>query len=444
MKNIFMKIRGERKGSALLVAMLIMAILMTITLGLSALVVGEIRRTADVVAAGKAYYAAEAGTENALLDLHEHLPGYQTTNVLGNVDGWIESAKDDNLNYRYRIKNQGNSYPYFDPDKPVFLQPGVGIKSTQVKGSNPQATYNILPLHQTVTIPLFVDCGDGTYGDIDFMLQYYVNFKVDTTRFQVADGGDLMSKFDILRWKLFGQPLATNVPADQVGRTDAISDFYPVTGLAVPKNPVCIGSNFSMLDDDPNYTCIALAVDTFGDLPDTIDFSGLSQDDIITSTFENSWGAARECYTTDSGLGNEGEPGIQKNCSMSAFMEQHTRNYLTITNVVSPQIVGITNPTPEEQAAKANIYYRVIAAKKTNGHQCSNSSSAASSEDIMVREYADISSDGYASNKGVTQSIDAKLKLNSFLPVFNFTLFRTDPNSVDPDLQSTSDLVTGL
>jgi type II secretory pathway pseudopilin PulG len=429
MKKYFWKIR---RGSALLVAMLVMGILITITLGLSALIIGEIRQTGDMVAAGKAYYAADAGVENALLDLHEHLPGYQTTNSQ-NTEGWIKSDENDiSLSYRYQIRNQGNSYPYFDKDKPIYLQPGVAsTKDFLYNSQSPDMaanTYNVLPLHGTVTIPLFVDCGDGVnFKDVkNFMLQYYVNFNLPS-----KISGQLQY-FDILRWKLFGEP--SGLP----GKTDAISDFYPAGNQDSAINPVCIGSDFSMLE---NYHCTPAVAKYVPDLPDSVaDWSALNKQ--VTDDFSQAWGAARECYTTDAGIGIgsiKGDTGIQKDCSMSTFMKTHKKNYLTITNVVNPQIIDISNP--DEQAAAANIYYRIVAEKDPAG-SCPGETSGG--EDVMTREYAEISADGYASGGAVTQSIDVKLKLNSFLPVFNFSLFRTNTDKVDPDVQTKASLPLNL
>jgi hypothetical protein len=180
-----------KNGSALLVALLVMGLLMTLTLGISALVISEIRQTGDIVQAGKAYYAAEAGVENALLELHEHLPGYQTKGEGGSE--WVAVAKGppgsdsaavagSELKYRYRIRNQGDAFPYFDDDKLIYLTSGIGSSKSYVYKDKPEETYNTLPLNQTVTIPLFVDCGDGTVSDAkDFTLQYYVNFDENFT-----------------------------------------------------------------------------------------------------------------------------------------------------------------------------------------------------------------------------------------------------------------------
>lgn len=397
-----------------MVAILVMGILMTLTLGLSALVVREIRQTGDIVAAGKAFYAAEAGVETALLDLHEHLPGYQTVND-SNAEGWVDKKIDENLDYRYRIRNQGDRYPFFDADQPVYLTPGVGVPKDflYAKGGPNEATYNVLALNQTVTIPLFVDCGDGTFKDVkNFVLEYYVDFDLDPEN--TLHLGNKISDFDIMRWKLFGEPSESD-PSGII-RTHAISDFYPASENDSAENPVCIGSDLGLAVED---NCIPLVAKTVDINKEYI--SDWDSESFEVQAITNAWGLARECYAKDAGS-LVAPSDIQKGCNIASFMETHKRNYLTITNVVNPDIVGILNPIIRNQ--RANIFYRVVAEKDSQESCAGNTSTS----DVMVREYAAISSDGFANDKQVKQSVDVKLKLNSFLPVFNFTLFRTDPS----------------
>jgi hypothetical protein len=441
-----MKINGNktRKGTAIIVAMLVMAILLTITLSLSLLTVSEMRQTGDVVAAGKAYYAAEAGVENALLDLQEHLPGYQTAG-LANADeqGWISASAGD-LSYRYRIRNQGDRYPYFDDDKPVYLTPGVGITKEYLYGSYTEATYNVLPLNQTVTIPLFAACPDGTsFKDVTkFVLEYYVDFDTDVTEWDINGITSAhLQDFDILRWKLFGEPKDTD--PGKPTRTEAISDFYPAREGDGPGNPVCIGSDISPAEDVVCSFPVAKIVDIGTDYPG--DWETFQGDEGFIRDPESGmggiWSQARECTTSDAGqavapgeMTTEGDlkNGIKYGCSIMTFMQNHRKNYLTLTNVVNPDIIGITDPAV--RAAKANIFYR-LAAVPDSTQSCPGEGGAGAGTNLMVRPYADISADGFALDGKVRQSIDAKLRLNSFLPVFNFTLFRTDPSKGNPEDQ---------
>lgn len=442
---------AKRPGSALLVAILVMGVLMTLTLGLSSLVIREISQTTDLVAAGKAYFAAEAGVESAMLDLQEHLPGYEVAcedgknnwaDVQGQAaaqtaggDGGAGSVSSDggsgnasgpgaagssDFHYRYRICNKGNSYPYFDKDKPVFLNPGVGITRDALYQQNTAATYNVLPLNQTVTIPLFVDNGDGTVTDVhSFLLQYYVDFKLDPTEASGQFNGLKLEDFDVLRWKIFGQPQS----GSDTAKTESISDFFPAKTGDSEFAPVCIGSDSSLLTDSnllAGSNCIVPVISfvngkdskaTFEDLPIT-----------------NVWSQARECYTNDAGFGVGAvnpDTGIAKGCSIENFVNSHTKNYLTLTNVVNPDIVGISNL--DLRYKKANIYYRILS--KADAATPTSTAVDVNSEKVLPREYAQISADGFASTDKVKQSIDVKFKLNSFLPVFNFSLYKTDSST---------------
>jgi hypothetical protein len=422
--------RKTRQGSALIVTLMLMAILLVLTLGLSMLTISQIRQTGDVIGAGKAYYAAEAGIEIALLGLKEHLPGFQTQGLEGaDADGWVEVKADDsasmsgdNLSFRYRIRNQGDAYPYFDADTPIFLSPDVGIPKQVLYTQHPDKTYNVLALNQTVTIPLFIDCGDGVhYKDVkNWLLQYYVDFDTDpNNKLQL---GTKIDDFDILRWKLFGEPINPDLLAP--ARTHAISDFYPASENDSPTKPVCIGSDLSLAQD-----CI-IPLASYVSITNE-EIANWNNFKVTPEVFNNAWSSARECYTRDAGsLVAPSLTGVQKGCNIKTFIDTHRKNYLTITNVVNPDIIGITDPVL--RAAKANIYYRIIA-KPDPTQTCPNETSVENKNNIMAREYAQISADGYAGNGKYKQSIDAKLKQNSFLPVFNFTLFRTDPDKVNPE-----------
>ena len=174
-----------RKGSSLITTVLVMGVLMTLTLGLSSLVIREIGQTASIVRAGQAYYNAEAGVETALLELNNSLPGYETSkNAADNsyqfVPGsYVAGGKD--IDFQYQIRNRGDRYPYFDDNAPIFVEPDHGVPKDALYKDFPEKTYDVLPLNQTVTIPLFVDdCGGGQVRDVkDFMLEYYVDFKID-------------------------------------------------------------------------------------------------------------------------------------------------------------------------------------------------------------------------------------------------------------------------
>lgn len=411
-----------RSGSALLVAILVMGILMTLTLGLSNLVIREITQTGDLVAAGEAYFASEAGVENALLDLHEHLPGYETAGLVNAVDGeWIEYKDPVNadFHYRYRIRNKGDAYPYFDDDKPLFFDPVAPTTKAFIYDEDRAKTYNVLPLNQTVTIPLFTEDAQGNIQDVeDFLIQYYVRFNEDSLS---ADFQNInLESFDVLRWKLFGNPITGEklngvIASSNVNtlKTDAISDFYPAKNVGVigggADEPVCIGSSMDFPTEYIVDKC------WFPATPYSVEDTEGQTTGTVESPAEGLWSAARECYESDAGTivsGGKIKTAASGGCSIPTFVKNHSRDYITLTNVVNPDIIGLS--TPEERAAKANIYYRIIAKK------------GGPADPQLPREFAEISSDGYTHEDKVKQSIDVRLRLNSFLPVFNFSLYRTD------------------
>lgn len=404
-------LRSVCQGSSLLVAILVMGILMTITIGLSNLIIQEIRQTTDLVAAGKAYYSAEAGIENALLDLREHLPGYEVGCTGENESDFKDQKIDDDLHYRYRICNKGNSYPYFDKDKPVFLTSDMGVTRDVLYEQHPEATYNVLPLNSTVTIPLFVENEDGSIKDVHkFLIQYYVNF--DTDDELTLDGyGQLSLKlqdFDILRWKVFGTPSPSNPLT--AGKTEVISDYFPAFQGDSATTPVCIGSS---IDFDEWQGCKVPVIEFVNEQEDYFAEEDESAFEDVPQSLANVWSIARECYLKDAGE-VVAATDIHKGCSIETFVKSHTKNYLTLTNIVHPEIIGINDP--DKRAQKANIYYRVIAKDDED----------VTSEKVLVRQGADISADGYASSDRVKQSLEVHFKSGSFLPVFNFSLYRTD------------------
>lgn len=403
-----MKYSSKKSGSALLIAILVMGVLMVLTLGLSDLVIREIRQTGDTVTAGKAYFAAEAGIENALLDLHEHLPGYEVPQPFDPNQYKEVQVEDqgDIFHFRYQILNTADKIPYFDPDRPIFLNPqgnvadgssqsDHAVSPTVLYQDYAPATYNVLPLNQSAVIPLSSDYdGDGQPNDVqDFIIEYY--FQPDESRLPAyLTISDNFNDLDILRWKIFGYPIVGG--SFDSTQTDAISDFYPSAAGSTAQNPTCIGTDPGLLNTPYQQSC-KLPIPS-----DKVDKNG-------DLTY---WGAARECYTSDAGMDSETLDPVQTNCTIKSFISAHTQNYLVLTNVVNPEVIGISDPTnPYIPLDSASIYYRVIAKSDAGAPK-------------LVREAASIRSDGFAGS--AMQSIDVNIGLKSFLPVFHFSLYRTD------------------
>ncbi len=389
-------LKTTRSGSALLIAILVMGVLMVLTLGLSDLVIREIRQSSDAVAVGKAYFAAEAGIENALLDLHQNIAGYEIVQP--------KDAKNVDLHFQYSILNSADRIPYFEPDRAVFLHPGdAAISSNAIYDIRPDATYNVLGLHQNVVIPL-----SGPSGDVkDFLLEYY--FDPDPEHKDIfLSNSENFNNLDVLRWKVFGYPKAGN--AFDTRKTDAISDFYPGLFGNRAEAPVCIGTDPSLVSQTSNTLCKYPSPLSSNALP--LDAAASPVSSAQNPLPNSNWGAARECYSSDAGTPSSSDlADVQQNCTIRDFVNRHSQNYLVLTNVVNPELIGLS--TLDTDLSRANIYYRIIAKPGAD-------------QPKLVRESAVLHADGFAAEDKVHQSIDANIGLSSFLPVFHFSLYRTD------------------
>ncbi|MCC7432954.1 hypothetical protein IT412_05540 [Candidatus Peregrinibacteria bacterium] len=432
MNKLFKKLGGKQKGSALLITLLLMGFLMTLTLGISALVIREIGLTQSIVDANIAYYSAEAGSEQALYGLAKNKAGYEP---MGEVKAG-DYAIDPNFAYKFVTSNTTSEVPGFSENKPIFVEKaaftgdgGGEIVADCVlsNGRSPfalaytkdgfyqncaRATYRKLGLNETAIIPLFNTDLDGNTHEVqDFLVQYYLNVKDGSGLWGEFQGLKLES-FDVLRWKLYGQPASGSA----VQRTESIADFYPGITNNGPDRPVCIGTEGS-LQTAAKETCV---FPSLSKRPPKLDDGDIGALNDVTL-----WSAARECYQTDAGTGVTGGALIKgttqddnsAGCQMRDFIDNHKENYLILTNMVNPNIVGISNNADPAQLARADIYYRVIARKAGEGET-----------DVpkLVKDYAEIRSEGYAQNGKTVKTLETRYKAPGFLPVFNFSLYKTE------------------
>lgn len=387
-----MKINKTQKGSALIIALLIMGILMTLALGLSDLVIREVRITTDIVNSTKAYYAAEAGIESALLDLHQNLPGFEN-------EGGMFKGKDENgheigedLDFEYSIANKAHTIPYVDTeviDRDIAQEL---VKTYQ---------YNVLELNDTLTIPLFVDDG-GVVKDIkNFRVEFFIDAVIDLSKY-----GDAVQKkwVDILRWKING--INENNPRGKSIYTESIGDFLPVLPNSDEKSPMCFGT-------EPKQG------KPYKDPDSKINYPENCNDFI--------WQWARESYVfdfnkdgvlvTEARIDDTGENGTGRfdPIRIDQFLLDHTTNYLTLTNIFNPQV--IQERTGVTKADQAKIYYRIIVP-----------------DEEVIREFAKVKATGIEGK--LRKQIEAFIRPDSFMPVFNFSLYRTqvgEKGSVDKE-----------
>lgn len=402
----FGKVRGMRRGAALLITLLLLGFLMTLTLGISALVIREIRLSRSIVDANIAYYSAEAGVEEALWGLHEGKAGVEPNGTYGMTG--IKDNFDPDFSYNFTTSNTADSVPGFADNAPIFVEmagqagpdggPGCVLsdgKSSQALAMGKAdfykkcgtATYRKLGVDETHVIPLFSAAGGQTREVTDFLVEYYLRYN-KSSDFDPPFQNLPVKYFDVLRWKLYGQPKDGN----GVQRTESIADFYPGVDNNGPENPVCMGTDPSLraVDGSDAESCLMAVKD-----------------------------AARECYLSDAGGAVTGNVPIKAaddngagGCTMRDFVSNHKENYLILTNVVNPEVVGLANMKDPSQLPRADIYYRVLSRK-------------GATEPKLVRDYAEIRSQGYAKNGQVVRTLQTKYKAPEILPVFDFALYKT-------------------
>jgi len=355
-------------GSALIIALLMMGILMTLALGLSSLVIREVRITADIVHSEKAYYAAESGIESGLLDLHQNLPGFQ-------VEGGSFPDEDLGLDFQYSLKNKTKVLPFVDTDI---------VPYAVAQNSPRQYLYNKLDLNQTVMLPLFVADEDNNIVPItEFRVEYFIDADI------AGNYGGQIERLDILRWKITGIKNDEGAnPEEKKYFTETIGDYLPPFAGG-ETTPSCFGTDNA--------------------------YGAITVEEINYTECAKYYPFARESYTyvrdTDSGELITTKRDELNPITISDFLTNHRVNYLTISNLFNPAVL---EGLPEDQKNRASIYYRIIVPRD---------------EEFIVRDYAKISSTGFDGK--LRHQLEALVSPKKFLPVFTFSLYRTDINSDD-------------
>ncbi len=401
----FVKIGGVRgvRGTALLVALLVMAVLITISLALSTLIFRESRLTVSLIDSGKAYYAAESAIEVGLYGLNTRLPGWEPTVDSGDDYKTLKVSDDLDSLAELKMKNKCKAYPCFDEEK-------FDIGTAQSK-----VFYDVLERNGSINIPLFV-VENGVENKVtDFTVEFFAPFDPKTD-LNLDDTKDLLSGWDVLRWKIFGINEQYNV-------TESISDF---TAMSMTNNPlgggdfgvipsvpswfgsVRCGDGLSQAQNQSRYTsninCVAYVFDTAVSL----NASGLDQvSKIVAGNCDNT--AAREYYEYAYESADERKLVLSANGNcypIKNFLGLHKLNYLTLTNLINPAVFvdGL------DKESNSKLYYRVELFTDSGAGQ-------------TVREVADLTANGYSGDN--KQSVNVQIKRGSFMPVFNFSLYST-------------------
>lgn len=410
------KILKNRQGTALLVALLVMGVLISISLALSTLILRELWTTKGVLDAGKAYYAAESGIEVALYELDNNLPGWQTPDA-----NYVPLKLDDDFKAvgEYRVNNTCNAYPCFDE----------GFNKDTVSDDY-RIFYDVLDLNESITIPLFV-VDPITKVEIpveNFMVQFYaafdpnIHFK-DSLR-NAFDGKGGLTGWDIMRWKIFGiRESETNQ------RTESISDF---TALSIVNSAGSNEDGQITNSGKPSWFGSLSCTDIKSKFKDQlyapkiqcIDYPPKNIEEFVVDGQEAS-SFAGYCETTEAreyynyGEDNKVDSEDIFSCfPIDSFIKDHDLNYLSLTNLMNPAVLD-DSLSLDQKDALSKLYFRVEffydeEALHGDGEVYGNQ---------VQREFADITANGYSGNS--KQSINVKIQKGSFMPVFNFSLYST-------------------
>lgn len=382
-----MIINKTQKGSALVIALLMMGILMTLALGLSDLVIRESIITRDFVNSQKAFYAAEAGIESALLDLHQYLPGYD------NSDTTPSGEKNDELklDYSYTIKNKTKVIPRVDTK---LIVPEIARDAPKTY------LYNVLNLNESMTIPLFYNNNEGREVPVtSFRIEYFIDAELSPL---LTLSGYNTQNIPFLRWKITGIKYGLNVSNPTLKKsfyTESIGDYLGVVVDSKAENPSCLGTGDA-------------------DAKGSFNIDGINYSQNCNSGI---WTCAREAYRFDivngelTTIANKSDD--ETSCAGNAYQisdfiagsDKHEKNYLTLSNIFNPAVLA---GFADVQKNKAKIYYRVL---------------ITGDDEYTVPQVAEISSAGFAGR--LRHEIKAFIQSQSFLPVFNYSLYRTDTSS---------------
>ncbi|MDX9970792.1 MAG: pilus assembly PilX N-terminal domain-containing protein [Candidatus Gracilibacteria bacterium] len=379
MKKNFLKF-GEVKGSALLVAILIMGVFLTVSISLSTLIMREVTFTKSLLSSGKAYFAAESGIEEALYYLNTELPGYSTSSSVGKTD--------ENSVFEYSLKNTCNSYPCYDAED--YELSNVPLENF----------YDVLELNETITIPLFT-LSDGEIKPVkNFSVQFFPAFD-PSTDLKIKS----ISGWDILRYKIFGmRKEGEKYITESIGDLTAFSSGSAPSGGNVFAN-VAKPSWFGTADcDQMGSRAGGISGISCVDYDKSIILQS-EEGQVCTNTEARDFvgyvdGEVRtiyDCYSIGKFL-DEHQPGVNGSTGL---------NYLTLTNMMNPSVFDDEKyPTIRERAALSRLYFRVE-----------------TFDDEVVREEAEISSNGYSGS--LKQSLKVLMRRGSYLPVFNFSVYST-------------------
>lgn len=370
-----------KKGSAVVIALILTGTLILIGVSLATLINNETRQIAETIRNGQANYLSEAGTEIGLLFTHKTPPGsipenntleetysleprVNTRNIVFELSNQNRSDLNTQTNqFSFQINSRSNFLPIIEEFQ---------LKEALQNDTNPDIRKNLfepLKLNESVTIPLT----DAKR----FELEYYF----------ALDSGTYRPDWDILLWKLFG----TNAN----GETENLSEYFPATGSNTQGQ-----KNISNLTIGSSSTAPA----RFG-----------------TVTPENGFNCGTYFPANQqTQLLNDQSSGtefITCGTLIEEFLNSHQNNYLVLTNAVNTALFGEN----EDIFSIANINWRICTPTCTDSVVLSNFENQDNQH--LVPNFTKISSLGTSNTN--SKYLYTSVNPDGFLPVFDFSIYRT-------------------
>lgn len=368
----------NKKGSAVVIALLLTGTLILIGVSLATVINNETRQIAEIIRNGRAQYLSEAGTEVGLLYTHQSPRGSEPkNNSLENIFSLTTRQNTRNIVFNNQVNLSNNITNQFSFEVNTLsnylpIVEDFTLNESLQNPTNPdirKKLFEALPLNQSVTIPL-TDAKQ-------FEIEYYF----------ALDSGDNRQDWDILLWKLFG--------TNSNGEIENLSEYFPATGSTAQGNKnisnTTIGSSsvapasFGTLTPEQGFNC-----GTY--------FPAQSETQLLTGENQS------QEFTTCGQL-------------IQTFLDNHSNNYLVLTNGVNTALFG------ENEAIFdiANIYWRACTPN------CSDSLLKNNLEDkenqFLVPQFTKITSKGTHNRN--TKYLYTSINPEGFLPVFDFSIYRT-------------------
>lgn len=360
----------EKKGSALVMSLFFMAILVVLSFAVNYMLLNEVRSERNFLEGVKAYYSAEAGIEDALLQVSVSNAG---VDIVDKVDvAFVQDAfyPEENIvgsKYTYDVFSRGSFNPCSFEDQ--------------------EGGFAVLKSGESVVIPL--------EADAPFNVEYYiVNTKYPFDTPNNNDPSWVMQN-DVLRWKILGNRL----DGDAVGKLEAISEYIPI--YDVNHNAHNAPSTFGTSAEFPEYQS--------GKYYDIIDGATFETSDLL---YAGDFDPLASDFADD---GFEGGFHYVFNAQhpIATFLGDHANNQLVLTNYLN--VVPPTAPETEliYDADDYELYYKV---DPNPGSDQQSYNVACSAVQVIA--------DGFSENEDFKQSIKVVKPLDQAAPFTDFVWYQ--------------------